>query len=179
MVWLKKDFSLSWLLAFVGGKGDEEELVENYLETASLRTKLPHPKYRIERIDTSKTLAFPTGIPVDHELSEKFDEDIVNDLLKKKQKYRAAKAALIIARNAFPDEDVFREIVKYSAKDIPFYHMICTWTDFLHGSTKRKKCYEYSCAQCGKLEVGCAHSCLPRLLWLMFGEDERVLNMFK
>jgi hypothetical protein len=168
-----------WLLVFVGGSGDEEKHVKKFLKTASLLTDRPIPEYCPIRIDAAKTLAFPTGVPVDNELAELFSEAVLDDLIREKRKIGTTHAALIIARNAFPDAEVFRATVKDSINDDSIYHLICTWTDFLGGATPRKNCYDYSCAQCGKLEDGCAHSCLPRLLWLMFSENRRVLDVFK
>jgi hypothetical protein len=171
----KKD--LPWLLVFAGGNGDEEEHIWRYMEMAS-RIGLALPNYKTRRISPERTLNFPTGVPAKNELAELFSETILNDLIKHKNKTGAAQTALIVARNAFPDADVFKAVVKDGRNENSIYHLICTWTNFLKFEP-RTKCYESSCVQCENLGEGCLHSCLPRLFWLMFNKNDRVLKVFE
>jgi len=165
-----------WLLVFLGGSGDEEEHLKTYIDMARDIRELTPPKYKSIRFDTGKTRAFPTGVPAKNELAELFSEAVINELIEKKRKFGAANVALIIAADAFPNLDVFKEVVQDSINDNDVYDLMCSSADF-RKSEPRKKCYAHLCGGCGNLD-GCLHSCLPRLLWLMFNKDERVLRVF-
>ena len=163
-----------WLLLILGdnAKGIKTD-VETNLTRAAQITEQDEPSYEVQFLDTSKTKEFPTGVTSVNEIEEEFNEKILNDLINRKKKSNARKAALIMERNAFPSTDIFESVVKMINHDDSIYHLICSKGNFLE-TEKRKKCYRISCAKCP--ETLCEHSCLLRLLWVIF-EDKRVLTV--
>ncbi|MDR0447558.1 MAG: hypothetical protein LBH07_02700 [Treponema sp.] len=162
-----------WLLLFLGGNEDDRRVIETHLPRAAAFAERNAPKYEVHVFDTSVTKNIPTGFTVENELIEEFIEKILDDLIKYKKRSGATKAALIIDRTAFPNEEIFEYIIKQVKHDDSIYHLICSRGDFLN-IEQRKKCYKISCDKC--IESLCRHSCLLRLLWVIF-EDKRVLNV--
>jgi len=164
----------SWLLLILSknAQGIKTD-VETNLTRASQITGQDKPPYEVQFLDASKTREFPTGINVENEIEEEFNEKILNDLITRKKKSDNKKVALIMERNAFPSNDVFESVVKKIPHYDSIYHLICSKGNFL-ATEQRKKCYHMSCANCP--EALCEHSCLLRLLWVIF-RDERVLTV--
>lgn len=168
-----------WLVAFVGGVETDPRALKTYIDSAVNMLSLPRPHYEIMEIPSDKTQAFPTGKTVEHELSELFSDAVLNPLINKKKQIKATDAALVIFRNAFPDEEVFKETLRETRYESSIFHLACSWTDFLHGSDKRQDCYKRCCSECGEMGKSCSHSCLPRLLWLLFDKNDAVLQVVK
>jgi len=163
-----------WLLLILGNNAQSIKTdVETNLTRAAQITKQNSPPYEIQFLDTSKTRGFPTGVTSVNEIEEEFNEKVLNDLISRKKKSNAKKVALIMERNAFPSDDIFESVVKKINHDDSIYHLICSKGNFLE-TEKRKKCYRTSCAKCP--EALCEHSCLLRLLWVIF-EDKRILTV--
>lgn len=164
------------MLAFYGGRGDEERIVENHIKkVAEIITEIATPAYKIIRIPQQDN-DFPEGITFSSEITETFNEVILNKVIKEKKIMSCTHAIIILSRNAFPNNNVFEEVVKDSLKDELIYQMICTRGNFVDYE-QRKKCYKRSCAQCNDLK-DCEHSCLPRLIWVLFDKNNNVLNVF-
>jgi hypothetical protein len=163
-----------WLLLILGNnaQGIKTDVETNLIRAAQI-TEQDTPSYEVQLLDTSKTRRFPTGFTSVNEIEEEFNEKVLNDLIIRKKKSNAKKVALIMERNAFPSDDIFESVVKKIDHDDSIYHLICSKGNFLE-TEKRKKCYSTSCAKCP--DVLCEHSCLLRLLWLIF-EDKRVLTV--
>jgi hypothetical protein len=147
--------------------------VETNLIRAAQITGQDVPLYEVQFLDISKTRSFPTGFASANEIEEEFNEKVLNDLIVRKRKSNTNKVALIMERNAFPSDDIFESVVKQIRHDSSIYHLICSRGNFLD-TGQRKKCYQFSCAKCA--EAFCEHSCLLRLLWVIF-DDKRVLNV--
>jgi len=163
-----------WLLLILGDNArDIKTDVETNLIRAAQITKLDTPPYEVQFLDTSKTRKFPTGVTSINEIEEEFNEKILNELISRKRKSNAKKVALIMERNAFPSNDIFESVIKMINHDDSIYHLICSKGNFLE-TEKRKKCYRTSCDKCP--DALCEHSCLLRLLWLIFG-DKRILTV--
>jgi len=164
----------SWLLLILGDNAkDIKTDVETNLTRAAQITGQITPPYEIQFLDISKTKEFPTGVTFENEIEEEYNEKILNDLIIRKKESKDKKVALIMERNAFPSNDIFESVVKNINHDDSIYHLICSKGNFL-ATEQRKKCYSISCDNCP--EALCEHSCLLRLLWVIF-EDKRVLNV--
>ena len=182
MGWFFK--SPKWLLLILGGTDDTVRDIETNLERAAQIAECTLPNYEIEEFFKEKEEA-ETKLPIDkyahigtaaeNVLEQEFNELILNNLIISKKKHKAAKVALIMFRNAFPETQTLEEIVKSIYHDENIYHIVCSNTTFIN-TKKRKDCYETSCDKCNNVK-GCEHSCLIRLLWLMFDKDKRVLNV--
>jgi len=161
----------SWLLLILSknAQGIKTDVETNLIRAAQI-TEQDTPSYEVRFLDTSKTRKFPTGFTSVNEIEEEFNEKVLNDLIIYKRKSNARKVALIMERNAFPSTDIFESVVKKINHDDSIYHLICSKGNFLE-TENRKKCYRISCAKCP--EALCEHSCLLRLLWVIF-EDERI-----
>ncbi|MDR0443783.1 MAG: hypothetical protein LBH44_10285 [Treponema sp.] len=162
-----------WLLLFLG---DNEYIQTDVVTNLTLAAEFAEknvPKYELQVLDTSKTKKIPTGIHIENEIIEEFSEKILNDLITRRKKAGAAKVALIMERNAFPSDDIFENIVRQVKHDDSIYHLICSKGNFLDAK-QRKICYNISCDKCGL--PFCEHSCLLRLLWVIF-EDKRALTV--
>jgi hypothetical protein len=164
-----------WLLLILSENAERIKTdVETNLTRAAQIIEQDVPQYEVRFLDTSKTKRFPIGVTSVNEIVEEFNAKVLNDLIVRKKKTNAKKVALIMERNAFPSEDVFESVVKQSRHDESIYHLICSKGNFL-ATEPRKKCYPNSCAKCSE-EVLCVHSCLLRLLWVIF-DDKRVLTV--
>jgi hypothetical protein len=164
----------SWLLLILSNDthGIKTDVETNLIRAAQI-TEQDTPEYEVQFLDISKTREFPRGFTSENEIEEEFNEKILNDLISRKKKSAAKKVALIMERNAFPTNEIFESVIKEINHDDSIYHLICSKGNFLE-TEQRKKCYRFSCAKCQ--EALCEHSCLLRLLWVIF-EDKRVLNV--
>ena len=163
-----------WLLLILGANSKviESDINTNIIRASQITEQMP-PEFEIQSLNISKTKLFPQGITSANEIQEEFNEKILNDLIDRKKRTNAAKVALIMERNAFPSDDVFEDVVKKINHSRSIYYLICSKGNFLE-TAKRKKCYRNSCDKCP--ETHCEHSCLLRLLWVIFG-DVKVLNV--
>ena len=163
-----------WLLLVLSKSKQQmkEDLVTNLIRAAQIIER-DVPPYEIQFLSESKIKMIPTGFTAVNEIEEEFNEKILNELIALKKKSSAKKVALIIERNVFPSDEVFESVIKQVKHDDSIYHLICTKRNFLD-TKKRKECYTASCDKCPK-DI-CEHSCLLRLLWVIFG-DERVLSV--
>jgi hypothetical protein len=163
-----------WLLLILSRY---EDCIKTDVETNLIRAaqiiERNVPPYEIQSLDTSKTRRFPKGFTSVNEIEEEFNEKVLNDLIERKKRSNAKKVALIMERNAFPSDDIFESVVKQIRHDESIYHLICSKGNFLD-TEQRKKCYHISCVKCP--EALCEHSCLLRLLWVIF-DDKRVLTV--
>ena len=163
----------NWLLLILGTNSKDIEIdVNTNITRAAQIIGLNAPIYNIQFLNTSKTKTFPTGITSVNEIEEEYNEKILNDLIIRKKKSNATKVALVMERNAFPSDDIFEDVVKKIKHNNSIYYLICSKGNFL-ATEERKKCYRNSCDRCSTIPI-CEHSCLLRLLWVMF-EDERIL----
>ena len=74
-----------WLLLFLGNSKDIQKDVETNLIRASQIIGRDVPPYEVQSLDTSKTKKFPTGVTVENEIEEEFNEKILNDLISRKK----------------------------------------------------------------------------------------------
>lgn len=171
-----------WLVVFVGGDerhGSDERAVKTYTERVAHIINTPPPRYEVMRIPRAQVRSFPVGVTVKHELSERFSNVILNPLISTKRDIGATEAALVIFGNAFPNIEVYEATLRESQHDSSIFHLVCSWTDFLGGIDNRLSCYHQCCSACKKMGSSCKHSCLPRLLWLMFNKDDNVLQALR
>jgi uncharacterized protein (UPF0332 family) len=117
---------------------------------------------------------------MDGEIVESLNDIVLNPVIKWKRKHNATKVAIIFSHTAFPNEEIFNEVVNDKIFDNTTYYSICTKGDLLDGIETRKECVKKACSKCDKFnnDKGCNHSCLLRLLWLMFECNNCVLEIF-
>ena len=169
----------TWLLVFVGGLEENKDIVISYLSKVSEVLKISIPKYHVQTISQNKSHKIPSVPSADNEISENFSEFILNDVIEWKNTYQATQVAIMLPRTAFSSDEVFVQVVNDSIFKESNYHAICSRGNFLD-TEKRKKCVKKTdCTQCSELASGCTHSCLIRLIWLIFqGKNDKILETF-
>jgi len=86
--------------------------------------------------------------------------------------------SILFPITAFSKSEVFKKVVEHYAFDDIGYHSICYYGDFLNVSA-RVECLSFSCKQCRKSDQCKDHSCLLRLVWLLFNRDDRIVSILK
>jgi len=105
---------------------------------------------------------------------------LVNKVIKLKKESKAHCVAVILSRKYFSSEDAFVSAISDITLNANPYYIICWRGDFLP-MTKKLECpyFIYKCGACKNEINTCEHSCLPRLLWLLFDRDDHVRDLLR
>lgn len=164
----------SWLIFFLGSGYDKDLLENNITKLSELSKKTPCPyTIAIYKWASDQIYNLLSKVRTRGEMVDVMDM-VINNIIKvkKAKNLRNAEIAIILNLKVFGGNPLaLDEFVKNEY----FYnvHLMCFCEDFSI-LTQDARCFRNRCTNCGKhLEV--AHSCLPKLLWLLFNKDDAVI----
>ncbi|MDR2570356.1 MAG: hypothetical protein LBD23_08685 [Oscillospiraceae bacterium] len=170
-----------WLVVFVGNKPDDVIALESLIKRieASLHINaLPYIPVVLNENERELIKSVGSTLGVKGQLPEEISRTLTNRLIELKRENRVQRVAVIFARVDFSNDEVFTVAVNDSLFKTDEYQAFCWKRNFLSMS-KKLMCIESRCGMCAnQLEI-CDHSCLPRLLWVLFNENSLIKNELK
>jgi len=106
------------------------------------------------------------------------DEFLMNEVVALKKREKCNKAAVVFTINQFANPDSYRAIIGDPYFDDTTFFCICSRRDFFVLNPKVDH-VDKQCGNCPNNSNCGIHSCLPRLLWLVFERDNRVIEELK
>lgn len=170
-----------WLVVFVKNQHGNERAFETLVtRLGGVLSKKPFA-YDIKTLTEAESDALKQvgSVKTAHmQLSEDLSEKLFNKVIELKKEAKAQRVAVVLNRGDFGYEDAFLAAVNDTLFKDKAYYVICGRSNFL--SIKKKlDCIRVQCCDRGNSLERCKHSCLARLLWLLFDEDDRVKDTLK
>ena len=175
----------NWLIIFVKNRLDDGRAVKNLvkrLEESLSKKSMPFSIEFLAFSDDERRRLKLTGAEKDVEwgVEEKINEVLINKIieLKKKAKPKPQRVAVVLSRSDIGSDEAFLAAVSDPLISNEPYYVICWWTNFL-SLTKKLECLDFQCGTCLIAPNICNHSCLPKLLWLLFDKSDAVKDELK
>lgn len=167
-----------WLIVHIGISDEDINAIKRCVNVVSKKLNKRVPIIGYECIDIIDTKPIGATVAAEGEVEEAFSEIITTHIDRWKRKGGWKNVAVVISRKAFPSIEILAKYIKHYSFDDSVYHAICNYGDFLNISL-REKCMKRSCTVCIKQEQCAGHSCLLRLIWLLFDQDDDVVAVLK
>jgi hypothetical protein len=170
----------NWLIVFVKDRLEDGRAVKNLvkrLEESLSKKSMPFSIEHLALNDDERKILKLAGAEKDVEwgAEERLNEVLINKIidLKKKARPKPQRVAVVLSRSDIGSDEAFLAAVSDSLISNEPYYVICWWTNFLSLSRKLD-CLDLQCGACSIAPIICEHSCLTKLLWLLFNKNETV-----
>jgi hypothetical protein len=168
-----------WLIIFVKEAPEDERVLKDFItrleESLGKKSLFFDVKY-FSKNEHTALKKVGTKVCADGELIEMINEALVNKVININKNPKYQRVAVILQRSDLGSDEAFQCVV-----DEPFFrtgtrYSICYLRNYV-SMTKKLNCLSSRCGDCLNTTNLCDHSCLPRLLWLLFDCDNRVKDI--